>query len=379
MCSRSANCDRSQNAVPDNPRPMYSCVQLQYRIERPVVECVLVDRCHCPVDFVRLILGASPSSRLPCRVRRVRGCSDVTAGYYCPGCGRRSAGDRGPTTTAPLKVWSLIYIVVLLMSVSVPPSTAVSLPPDNVADGGDDDDSSRAVVELSSSIETREVPVDCQPVPHDTLWLRLRLVPRGDPTQDVDDGRRLIRTRRRTDDLAVLDDVDNNSPPTSLPDASAGVRQLHRLRHSRRRKKIRKSRRRSNRTTRKPRPGKRRDGNNNDNNSDHPPWHCHMEPVWQQLPDTFPEYLETGRCRRRPCYGGHYECRPRYYTTRVLKRLPGRCNPVPVIGDDDDRQRFEEAWTVEDVKVVVGCECTRKRAGGTYELTMTGRTDDNNR
>jgi hypothetical protein len=99
-------------------------------------------------------------------------------------------------------------------------------------------------------------------------------------------------------------------------------------------------------------------------------WQCHMETFWQRMPEgTFPPYVQTGRCAQQRCMAGLYECRPRRYATRVLRRLDDRCNPVPLVGDADGggARGFEEAWVVEELHVVVGCECSKRRVSGWYD------------
>lgn len=89
-----------------------------------------------------------------------------------------------------------------------------------------------------------------------------------------------------------------------------------------------------------------------------------MEPQWKKLEEgMFPSYLQTGKCRQERCMEGLYECTPKRYSVKVLKRIPNVCYPLPVHGRNAS---FEDAWTFANYNVVVGCECTRKREVGTY-------------
>lgn len=89
-----------------------------------------------------------------------------------------------------------------------------------------------------------------------------------------------------------------------------------------------------------------------------------MEPQWKKLEEgMFPSYLQTGKCRQERCMEGLYECMPKRYSVKVLKRIPNVCYPLPVHGRNAS---FEDAWTFANYNVVVGCECTRKREVGTY-------------
>lgn len=89
-----------------------------------------------------------------------------------------------------------------------------------------------------------------------------------------------------------------------------------------------------------------------------------MEPQWKKMEDgMFPSYLQTGKCRQEKCMEGLYECTPKRYAVKILKRIPNVCYPLPVLGRNSS---FEDAWTFVNYNVVVGCECTRKREVGMY-------------
>lgn len=92
-----------------------------------------------------------------------------------------------------------------------------------------------------------------------------------------------------------------------------------------------------------------------------------MTSHWQRMPDdVFPPYVQTGSCTQSHCMMGLFECRARKYATRILRRLPGRCNPLPVVGEGAG---FEEAWSAEEYHVIVGCECSKRRTSGWYDET----------
>lgn len=80
----------------------------------------------------------------------------------------------------------------------------------------------------------------------------------------------------------------------------------------------------------------------------------------------FPQRVQTGKCVARTCMMAMYDCRPRKYAVRVLKRLSDRCNPLPVHGPN---VTYEEVWTLDYFRVTVACECTRTKHSGSYGTT----------
>jgi hypothetical protein len=117
---------------------------------------------------------------------------------------------------------------------------------------------------------------------------------------------------------------------------------------------------------------------------------CHLETYWKKMPEgTFPPYLETGRCRQTSCMFGLYECRPRRYSVKILRRLPRRCNSVlqqlatttttvaneQVSAADSGNESTktttvvinEEVWRFVEYPVIVGCECSMRRQAGTFD------------
>ena len=126
-------------------------------------------------------------------------------------------------------------------------------------------------------------------------------------------------------------------------------------------------------------------------------WQCRSEPYWRRMPaGTFPPYIQTARCRQTRCMLGMYECVARRYGVKVLRRVDGRCLPVPLIAavaatptavnttallNGDDFQLdldaaggalYEQAWTFVETQVVVGCDCAKRRnTGALYGFPMT--------
>jgi len=265
------------------------------------------------------------------------------------------------------------------------------------------DGESRGGDAMTSLTSRRDVPRNCAPVPHDTLWLRLNLEPQQAPSSYEDHSddeeesdyavaqapaplqkttsrhannrRKLSPSTRHRRDIELIDRdsmLEQSDGQIDEPLLSGSAEHLptqnstgHRMRNHFRRN-------RRNATRRKQKQDEDVDGKSDvEPIGSNEPWHCHMEPHWQRQPEgTFPPFLQTGRCRQKRCVLG-YECRPRKYAARVLRRVPGRCNPLPLVGDGTS-SAFEEAWVVEEVRVTVGCECTRRRTVGVYGVLTGG-------
>ena len=189
-------------------------------------------------------------------------------------------------------------------------------------------------ISLSDEMKTR-----CPPVPHDVLWLRLNMAPR-------------THTNRHQPSYGGLGSSDRK------PEVDMDFRYRQDGGRRRRRERQRRQRRHWRKQWRR----RRRDDNRG-------AWlnQCHVTRHWVRMPsDVFPPYLQTGSCSAESsqCIVGLYECRDVKYATRVLRRLPARCNPLPLTAGSDVTKwaGFEEAWLVEEYHVTVGCECVRRQA-----------------
>jgi len=208
----------------------------------------------------------------------------------------------------------------------------------------------------------------CQPVPHDALWLRLNIAPRRPSNTDI-----VLADQPQVDQpldtgplyraAASTDQQPEVNIDFRFHDGGYRRRQRRDTQgdQQRRRQQRRQDRRRHSRKR-----SRRRDLLAT--LSDGQAWQCHMTSHWQRMPDdVFPPYVQTGSCTQSRCMMGLYECRARKYATRILRRLPGDCNPLPVAGDVTAGAGFEEAWVAEEYHVVVGCECSKRRSSGWYD------------
>jgi len=223
-------------------------------------------------------------------------------------------------------------------------------------------------ITLPDNIRTR-----CAPVPHEALWLRLNIVPRLPTNADVvlANGLQGASDRVRTStDQQPETDIDFRSH-----DGRSRRRRYRRdaLEGRQRRRRRRKQQRQQQRQQRDKKQHRQRNSRRRElftqlSDTDGEPWHCHMTSHWLRMPDdVFPPYIETGSCTQSHCMRGLYECRARKYATRILRRLPDRCNPLPVADDVTVGAGFEEAWAAEEYHVIVGCECSKRRSSGWYD------------
>lgn len=93
--------------------------------------------------------------------------------------------------------------------------------------------------------------------------------------------------------------------------------------------------------------------------AERPPWHCAMTTKWKRMKaHIYPRHVQTGRCRPSRCYYDIYECTPRKYVVRVLKRKRNKCRPVPRSATADSV--YEHVWHWAKLRVTVGCECSQR-------------------
>ncbi|KAL5016649.1 hypothetical protein ScPMuIL_006238 [Solemya velum] len=88
------------------------------------------------------------------------------------------------------------------------------------------------------------------------------------------------------------------------------------------------------------------------------PWQCKMKTVWKKMKDGyFPPYVQTGKCQSKKCMYDRYQCSPKKYEIKVLKRDSDGCNPLPNLGLNTT---YEERWIFDRYHVTVCCECGRR-------------------
>jgi len=204
-------------------------------------------------------------------------------------------------------------------------------------------------------------PVNCQPVPHDTLWLRLDV----EPTTDRDEEDEAVAAPEGVVDtvLAVLGDDTGVSTTTTAQSAP------HRRRHGRgggkrvrRHSPLEDQQRQTRGTSEGVGVGEKPVAHNQRRQQAtkltqpdaelvlrKTSWQCQMETVWKQMPEgTFPPRVQMGRCTQSKCMLGMYECVAKKYAMKILRRVDTHCNPVPLVSGTST---YEEAWVMEDLQV----------------------------
>ncbi|XP_038104002.1 protein trunk [Culex quinquefasciatus] len=93
------------------------------------------------------------------------------------------------------------------------------------------------------------------------------------------------------------------------------------------------------------------------------PWECEGKIRWIDLGlEYFPRFLRTVECAKTRCWYGHYHCRPRSFTVKILRRRSGECVPggadQPNVGSEGLPGELRELWVWEERAVNFCCDCT---------------------
>lgn len=92
------------------------------------------------------------------------------------------------------------------------------------------------------------------------------------------------------------------------------------------------------------------------------PWECEAKIKWLDLGhDYYPRYLRTVECTRHSCFYGHFTCKPRSFTVKILRRRKGECvqtrNRIGISGLPGE---LKELWVWEERAVNFCCDCAVK-------------------
>ncbi|XP_058452462.1 protein trunk [Malaya genurostris] len=91
------------------------------------------------------------------------------------------------------------------------------------------------------------------------------------------------------------------------------------------------------------------------------PWECEGKIRWLDLgAEYFPRYLRTVECAKTRCWYGHYQCVPRSFTVKILRRRTGECVPsgqLRNIGVEGLPGELRELWVWEERAVNFCCDC----------------------
>lgn len=93
------------------------------------------------------------------------------------------------------------------------------------------------------------------------------------------------------------------------------------------------------------------------------PWECEAKIKWLDLGyDYYPRYLRTVECTRHSCFYGHFTCKPRSFTVKILRRRRGECAPTKhsqyTVGIDGLHGDLKELWVWEERAVNFCCDCS---------------------
>ncbi|XP_013783375.1 protein trunk-like, partial [Limulus polyphemus] len=96
------------------------------------------------------------------------------------------------------------------------------------------------------------------------------------------------------------------------------------------------------------------------------PWGCPSEIRWFDLgEDHFPRYLRSVACTNERCWFGHFYCRPKAFTVKILRRKKNcvkqngdSAHKESLDGDQELPPELQEQWEFEERAVTFCCECT---------------------
>lgn len=91
------------------------------------------------------------------------------------------------------------------------------------------------------------------------------------------------------------------------------------------------------------------------------PWRCEAMVRWIDLGvEYFPRYLRTVECMKNTCWYGHYECVPRSFTVKILRRKHGKCMKTIEhnFGNIGLPNELKQLWIWEERAVNFCCDCS---------------------
>ena len=89
--------------------------------------------------------------------------------------------------------------------------------------------------------------------------------------------------------------------------------------------------------------------------TDPTPWTCQTSKIWIDLgQEFFPRHVRAVTCSSNKCWFGHFQCRPKFYKIKVLKKKVGVCLKVST---NSGSPRLEDFWEKDEKDIAVDCEC----------------------
>lgn len=91
-------------------------------------------------------------------------------------------------------------------------------------------------------------------------------------------------------------------------------------------------------------------------------WDCEAKIRWIDLgTEYYPRYLRSVECGKSRCWYGHYQCTPRAFTVKILRKRTGQCVPADQlqrIGVEGLPGELSELWVWEERAVTFCCDCS---------------------
>lgn len=88
------------------------------------------------------------------------------------------------------------------------------------------------------------------------------------------------------------------------------------------------------------------------------PWKCEKKVKWLHNADYYPPYLRTIECTKPTCYYNMYDCKPRKFAIRLLRRVRSECADASELrpyGYKGDKK--PEFWKWVSTSVNFCCDC----------------------
>ncbi|XP_017026074.1 protein trunk [Drosophila kikkawai] len=92
------------------------------------------------------------------------------------------------------------------------------------------------------------------------------------------------------------------------------------------------------------------------------PWECSSKINWIDLGfNYFPRYIRSVECIARKCWYDHFNCKPKSFTIKVLRRKTGSCirinDKLILITAEKFKNDYTQLWIWEEIAVNFCCEC----------------------
>lgn len=95
-----------------------------------------------------------------------------------------------------------------------------------------------------------------------------------------------------------------------------------------------------------------------ENNKLREPWRCEKTLTWVNLgSDYHPSHLRTVECTKPKCWYGQYNCKPKQFVVKILKRHKGQCEDAIGLRKYGLSGKNMEVWRWVEKSVNFCCDC----------------------